>query len=46
MKMNVVIIMEVVGNIVVLIVLVFIVVYVYEGFDWRMDGVKVLFKII
>lgn len=44
--MNVVIIMEVVGNIVVLIVLVFIVVYVYEGFDWRMDGVKVLFKII
>lgn len=46
MKMNVVIIMEIVGNIVVLIVLVFIVVYVYEGFDWRMDGVKVLFKII
>lgn len=46
MKTNVVTTMEVAGNIAVSIVPVLTAAYVHEGFDWRMDGAKVLFKII
>ena len=45
MKTNVVTTMEVAGNIVVSIVPVPTVVYAHEGFDWRMNGAEVLFKI-